>query len=301
VLTDDADVPPLADIAAWWERHREATRGLAVSIDRAIAGGFVADRVGYAFASGYQAALGALLPALPAEHTAALCATEKGGAHPRAIETTLRDAGDGTVVLSGRKRWTTLASRVDELLVVATAGEDDAGRKQLRVVRVPARAAGVAITPMPAPPFALEIEHGEVVLDEVVVPRENVLEGDGYERYLKPFRTIEDGHVFAAGLAYVLRVARRHGWPRAFAEQLCGALVAVRSLALMDPRAPEVHVALAGVLQGARRLLEEGEAHWAGVDEASRARWARDKALFTVAEGARAQRAERAWELLAGR
>jgi hypothetical protein len=300
VLAGPTEVPPLTDLAAWWARHRHAARGFKSPIEQAIAGGFAADRMGYAFASGYVSALRALVPSAPAEQIAVLCATERGGAHPRAIETSLHSSGDGRLLLSGRKRWTTLASQAEVLLVVAVANITESGRKRLRLVRVGAHAPGVTVTPMPAPPFAPEIEHAEVSLDEVAVAPADVLPGDGYDDYLKPFRTLEDCHVHAAALAYVLRVARQYEWPRGFAEQLAGLLVAVRALAGQDPRSPEVHVALSGVLQSSRRLLDSGSGYWERVEPEVRARWERDLALFAVAEGARAQRAERAWERLAG-
>jgi hypothetical protein len=83
------------------------------------------------------------------------------------------------------------------------------------------------------------------------------------------------------------------------AERLVTSVVAARTLATLDPAAAEVHVALAGLLAEDARLLDDlGEA-WARVDAAERARWERDRALFgSVAEPARAQRRQRAWETL---
>ena len=39
--------------------------------------------------------------------------------------------------------------------------------------------------------FVPEISHAEVELDRVKVSDADVLPGDGYDDYLKPFRTIE--------------------------------------------------------------------------------------------------------------
>ena len=44
-------------VADWWPRHRTIALEHSDPIHQAIGGGFVADRVGWAFASGYQAAL----------------------------------------------------------------------------------------------------------------------------------------------------------------------------------------------------------------------------------------------------
>ena len=46
---------------------------------------------------------------------------------------------------------------------------------------------------------AARLVHGEA----------DLLPGDGYDIYLKPFRTIEDIHVHAALIGYLVGVARR--------------------------------------------------------------------------------------------
>jgi hypothetical protein len=56
-----------------------------------------------------------------------------------------------------------------------------------------------------------------------------------------------------------------------------------------------VHLALAGALRGARRLVADSEPHWTLAAEPARARWERDKVLLTVADNARGKRAEAAW------
>ena len=44
---------PFSDLRAWWRAFQEVRRQWSLSVDQAIAGGFQADRVGYAFAAGY--------------------------------------------------------------------------------------------------------------------------------------------------------------------------------------------------------------------------------------------------------
>src|SRR5262245_25603109 len=99
-----------------------------------------------------------------------------------------------------------MASAAQSLLVVASTGNVD-GKNRLRVVRVPANAAGVRIEPAVAP-FVPEIAHARVTLDGVRVSAGDLLPGDGYDDYLKPFRTIEDLHVHGALLGYLIGVAR---------------------------------------------------------------------------------------------
>src|SRR4051812_36097845 len=72
-------------LRAFWEAHLGRSVGLA-PLDAAVVGGVNADRLGWAFLAGYQAALRVLDPELPAEALAAFCATEARGVHPRDIE-----------------------------------------------------------------------------------------------------------------------------------------------------------------------------------------------------------------------
>lgn len=277
--------------SSWWRAHRERTRGLARPIDRAIVGATEVDRVAWAFAGGYRAALSRLVPTLPDDTLASLAATEARGGHPRAIETTLAD--DGT--LSGHKRWVTLGPDGGVVLVVARRPLPDAsGRPRLVVVRVPSDAAGLRITATSAP-FVPELPHGEITLERVAIRPEDVLPGDGYADYLKPFRTIEDLHVQGAICGLVLGLAHRAQAPRAPRERLLGAIAAIRELAACDPRAGSVHLALGGVLSVVEEAVQAIEPSFAALDPATRDAWARDRAIFGVAGKARAARLEAAW------
>lgn len=289
--------PETPSPAEWWEHHRALVDRFPHPADLALAGGFLADRPAWAFASGYQAALRALVPALPADARAALCATEEGGAHPDAITTRLEPAQAGLqagLTVTGRKEYVTLGTEAERLLVVASEGRGPDGRSRLRLVQVGARAPGVRVTQAPPPPFVPELPHARLTLEDVRVEASDVLPGDGYARYLKPFRTVEDCHVHAALLAWVLQVARRSRWPDAACESLGAQAVTFRALAEADPTSPAVHVALGGALALASRTLSELEPLWAGADAPARERWARDRPLLQVAGKARAQRLEAA-------
>jgi acyl-CoA dehydrogenase len=270
---------------------------MPASIDRAIEGGLAAHTVGGAFLAGYHNALRALVPELPLDRAVCLCATEEGGVHPRAIQTRLEPEGSG-FVLHGQKKWVTGGPLADLFLVVASTGTDASGRNVLRLVRVQAGQPGVTLHPMPETPFTPEIPHAQVTFDRVAVAADALLPGDGYDRYLKPFRTVEDVHVHAAVLAYVLSLARRFSWPHEPQEQLLALLAASRSIALSDPSARETHLALAGVLALARRFLVESKDHFKLLDDQTRATWERDSALLMVAERARTARTESAWKSL---
>jgi alkylation response protein AidB-like acyl-CoA dehydrogenase len=296
ILTSAVRQEPVVELLSWWPRMQAASAGLRTPIERAVAAGFAADRLGYAFAAGYQEALHQLVPTL-GPLRAALCATEVGGVHPRAIATQLT-AGAAGMRLSGQKSWVTLGTHAEALLVVASEGADSHGRNRLCVCQVPRTRQGVTLGAQPPTPFAPEIPHATLHLHEVPVEPHERLAGDGYERYLKPFRTIEDLHVHAALLGYLLGVARRAGWPAACQEELAALIITARALAAMPPEDPTLHVALAGLLSSCERLVRAVEPLWQEAEPAERTRWERDCPLLAVAGKARAQRLAAAWERL---
>jgi acyl-CoA dehydrogenase len=295
ILTRSPDVEPIASRSTWWARHRAIAHDAEKPMDLAILAGFAADRLGYAFGSGYQAALRALVPDLPDDRVVSLCVTERGGGHPRAIETRLERA-DGGHRLTGHKRWATLGGDAGVLLVVASEGEDEHGKKRLRVARIDSAADGVTQRSMPDPPFTPEIAHDEIDLDGVFVRDEQLLPGDGFSRYVRPFRTVEDLHVQAAAMAYALREARAHDLPRAIVERLAASLVTASALGAEDPSAPSTHIALAGVIELGRAVLDDFDEAWASREGSpALARWQRDRPLLSVAQKAREQRTAKAW------
>lgn len=296
--------PPVAsivgeDAGAFFGRHQAATARFSSTIERAVAGGFAADRLGWSFSSGYCEALRHLLPSLiDTGGPAALCATEEGGAHPRAIKTALSPDPNGGFVLSGRKQFVTFGSLARRLLVVATEGEDGEGRSRLVVVCVPAEREGVRMQPVPALRFVPEIPHAGVHFDGVRIAPAERLPGDGYERYLKPFRTLEDCHVMAALLGWLVAVARRAGSPRGLVQELLLLVLGGCGLMALPPLDDATHIALGAWLERIERVLTENEPLWATVDAETRARWERDRPLLRVAGKVRAQRLAAAWQRL---
>jgi alkylation response protein AidB-like acyl-CoA dehydrogenase len=299
-LRRPTQVPLRASVAEWWPRWRQGAALAATPAEQALLGGFDADRVGWAFASGYQAALRALLPDLPADAVAAFCVTEESGNRPRDIHTCITAQADGSVSISGAKRWTTLGPDSSLLLIVgALPPAADATRAMLKVARVPVGTPGLQLLPMPETRFVPEVPHARVHLDAVRVDAGALLPDDGYERYVKPFRTLEDAHVTLAVLAYLLREARQRSWPAGFAERLCATMVVLSDVAGAAADAPVTHVVLAGALAQAHALYGEADTLWAAAgDDPAAQRWRRDAALFGVAGSARNQRAARAWERL---
>lgn len=296
---------PYADLAAWTDVL--LTCPFSGQVERALWAGFHADRIAYAFVGGYAAALARLVDRAGGESGStpgrafpvrlSLCATEIGGAHPRRIATRLDKQG-GALVLNGEKTFATLATEAEELLVVASRGLEADGRNRLRLVRVKPKAKGVEIIAKDTLPFAPELPHAVVRFVDVVVENENVLPGDGYDDYLKPFRTIEDTHVLAATVGYLLGAARAYGFDRGIVAELVSLSLSLIDVGARDPAAPLTHIILAGIFGAARRLAASLGPSWDRATEEERARWHRDQLILTVADGARAQRTATAWRAL---
>jgi acyl-CoA dehydrogenase len=292
LLTAAPTPDPCGDVASWWQQHQALVGRFSHPAELAAAGGFAADRLGWAFASGYHAALCSLLPEHPRDEKTALCATEAKGGHPRHIHCRLQRVGDG-FILNGRKSFVTLGTDADRFLIVASEGVTDDGRNRLRVVRIDRRP-GLTVVAAPILPFVPEIPHAALELSDVAVSIDEVLPGDGYLRVLKPFRTIEDLHVHAGLLGWLVQVGRRSGWPPETIEEALLILAAILPLAEGDPSSPGVHRALGGVLAASKRLVSGLEPLWSTVDVETRERWARDQPLLGIASTVRAARLERA-------
>lgn len=296
LLTTDP-TPAAPDLTRWWPAVAPLRDAFPHPLDRALALGLTAPSVGGAFLAGYRAALHALLPSLGVHTRAALCATEEVGAHPRAIATRLTATPEG-VTVDGAKRFVTGAREADALLVLATRGAAADGRSLLSLVRVPAEHPGVSLTPMPPTSFVPDVTHASVTLDAVALDAGAVLPGDGWNRYVKPFRTVEDLHVQAAVAAWVIGALRRHDGPRPCVERLVAHVASLRALADMAPDDPTCHVALAGAFANLAPIFDAVEATWPQMPAALRAEWSRDRRLLQVARDVRARRLEVAWSAL---
>lgn len=311
LLATDPTTTAIETVEAWWTVHVGLAARWRAPAELALAAGFASDRPAWAFASGYATALAALVPTLDPNARVALAVTEAGGNTPRAIATTVRRDG-GDLVLDGAKGFITLGTHVDEMLVLARIADGTRGgthdlttdeaaldRPRLALVRVPSDAEGVSLEALPPPPFVPEVPHARATFRAVRLPGGAArLEGDGWSDYVKPFRTVEDLHVHAALLGFVVAVARRSGWPTAAVTRLAALVSTARALCQADRDAPATHVALAGLLDATRELAAD-DSLWRSTDERTRATWTRDRALLMVAEKARRARLERALSRLA--
>lgn len=305
-LLRDAAAPrargPWTDVRAFVEAVASAAPpdGEASTVARAIRGGARADRLGFAFVAGYFAALDGLDPE-GAGRTACVAATEVAGVHPRAIETTLARTAGGLVV-RGQKTFVTLADRADDLLIVARREEDDArGRKQLVAIRIPSARDGIRIENRPPTAFAPEVPHARVLLEDVEVAEDEVLPGDGWDDWLRPFRTVEDVHVLGATAGYLVALAAAHDRVDAIGAELAAVIAITLGIEREGWARSGGHLALEGALRLGRAAHERLVAALPEAAAEERRRLERDAPLLLVAEAARQKRLAGATGRITGR
>ncbi len=283
-LLETPEPLPARPLADWYAQLVERLGGRPASFELALLGGRLAPSPGLAFFVGYQAALRALWPAAP-RTPGALCVTENRSVRPAELQTRL----DGEA-LHGRKDFVTAVEAAAWMLVAARAeGPGEAPRLALCVVR--AGSAGVRLEPLPALPLMPEVGHGRLHLDGVGC---EVLEGDGWDDYVKPFRTLEDLHVLTAVTAWQLGIATLHGWPQALRLRLLALLVGCSEVARQPARAAASHVLLGGLFAQQAALRDEVNAAFASGSAELAAVWQRDQRLLEVARGAREKRLDKA-------
>ncbi|MDG9924273.1 MULTISPECIES: acyl-CoA dehydrogenase [unclassified Pseudomonas] len=249
----------------------------------AVLGGRLAATPGLAFLAGYQGALRALWPAAPLS-LGALCVTENRSTRPADLQTRLSG-----LHLSGRKDFVTAADAADWLLVAARVEEEGAPRLAVGVVR--SGAPGARIEPLPALPLMPDIGHARLHLDNSLC---ELLPGDGWDSYVKPFRSIEDLHVLAALSAWLYGVGRDSQWPQDLLLRLLALLSGCAEVARHNPSDPVTHLLLAGLFAQFKALRPELDAAIAAGPQQWAALWARDCNLLEVARTAREKRLEKA-------
>ncbi|MFP6847379.1 MAG: acyl-CoA dehydrogenase [Pseudomonas sp.] len=278
---------PVAGLEAWYASLLERI-GNPNPLQLALLGGRLAATPGLAFLAGYQGALRALWPAAPWT-LGALCVTENRSTRPADMSTRI-----SALSLDGRKDFVTAAEAADWLLVAAREeAPDQPVHLALGVVRN--GAPGVRIEALPALPLMPDISHGRLHLQGAHCER---LPGDGWDDYVKPFRTLEDTYVLAALGAWLFAVGEESTWPQALQLRLLGLLAGCAEMARQCPNSVASHLLLAGLFAQFDSLRGEldsafaaGDKHWAQL-------WQRDKGLLSIAASARSQRLQKAQAVL---
>ncbi len=286
-------------LAQWLPVWREAsgTHGSFGAYVAAIAAAVRADRMAWVFFSGYQGALHAGFgggPVKAERRIASFCANESG--HKLTEITTSLHKSAGAWRLQGRKSW--LFAGVDDLdlFVLARAPEGPAsGPGSLAIVRVPGNTAGVELSAPRPQNVVPELPHREAGFVDVRVDSGQLLTGDGYRDYARPFRLREDVFVTGCTLAYLLAQGHRAGWPTPWRQRCIAVLMTLGECASLSASDTRTELVTAGSLSLAGEVIEQADQLWAASESAAAARWRRDKPILSGGKEARRQRALAAW------
>ncbi len=262
----------------------------------AVDAGISAGQLAFCFAGGYQAALRALVPSLPPDAFGALLVTEGKLQRPEQIATTVMPQTDGHYRLDGSKSWVAGGSQATHLLVYARADTDGPAGIQSVLLVLPSNTKGVTLETRPATGFLDAVPHARATFSGVDVRVDQLLPGDGWREYVRPFRTREDIHVSVAIAAYLALHALRHDWPLPLRASLFAVLDRLAQCAQGNPTDPVVHVLLAGAEQelsaAGVQITELLKA--AAIDDAFAEDWRRNGMLLALAAPVRAKRLEKA-------
>ena len=258
--------------------------GNVTPFELAVAGGRRMATPGLAFLVGYQAALRMLWPSAPPS-LGALCATEQRSLRPADMQTRLSD-----LRLSGRKDFVTAGDAADWLLIAARS-EEPGEKPRLSLAVVYPGEPGVRVEKLPALPLMPDISHGRLHLDGALC---ELLAGDGWDAYVKPFRSLEDVYVLSAMTAWLYGVGQDSGWSQPLLLRLLALLAGCAEASRQPPNNPAGHVLLGGLFAQFDALkneidqaLAEGNPEWAQM-------WQRDQSVMQLAAAARAKRLAKA-------
>lgn len=278
---------PSTELNSWYTNLLANADGLD-PIGLAMLGGRLASTPGLAFLAGYQAALRALWPAAPLS-LGAFCVTERRSVRPADLSTRLNDGH-----LQGCKDFVTAGTAADWYLVAARS-EPAGEAPRLKLCMMHKTAPGVRLEELPPLPMLADIPHARLYLADAAA---DVLPGDGWDDYVKPFRSIEDLHVLMALTAWLYGVGLDCGWPRHLQLRLAGLLATGAELARHDAKDPVTHVLLAGLFAQSDGLEAELDAALASTPQPWAGLWRRDRSLLKLAAAARGKRLDKALGML---
>ncbi|WP_442112375.1 acyl-CoA dehydrogenase [Pseudomonas sp. NUPR-001] len=283
-LNDPQRSPLSADLGETYSSLL-ARLGSVSPFELAVLGGRAMPTPGLAFLIGYQAALRMLWPSAPAS-LGALCASERRSVRVADMQVRLDD-----LRLSGSKDFVTAGLDADWLLVAARS-EAVGEAPQLSLAVVYPGEPGVRLEPLPALPLMPEVGHARLHLDQALCER---LAGDGWDAYVKPFRSLEDLYVLSALCAWLYGVGQDNGWPQSLQLRLIGLLGGCAEGSRQCADSSACHVLLGGLFAQFAALKDElnqalsnSPGEWAPL-------WQRDQGLLEIASAARAKRLAKAW------
>lgn len=278
--------PLLQNLDETWAALLERL-GPVSPFELAVLGGKAMPTPGLAFLAGYQAALRVLWPSAPGS-LGALCASEKRSVRPADMHMRLDLEA---LRLNGSKDFVTGGHEADWLLVAARS-ETPGEAPQISLAVVYPGEPGVRLDPLPSLPLMPEVGHARLHLEQALCER---LAGDGWDAYVKPFRSLEDLYVLSALAAWLYGTGRSHGWSQGLMLRLLALLAGCAEGSRQSADSPACHLLLGGLFaqfgemrDEINKALADSEGEWANL-------WMRDQGILEIASAARAKRLAKAW------
>ncbi|MFG0631825.1 acyl-CoA dehydrogenase [Pseudomonas sp. xss_2] len=283
-LNDPLRQPLAASLGQTYAAQLERL-GTVAPFELAVLGGRAMATPGLAFLIGYQAALRVLWPSAPAA-LGALCATERRSVRPADMHSRLEG-----LRVTGRKDFVTAGLEAEWLLVAArceAAGES----AQLKLAVVYPGEPGVTLEALPTLPLMPEVGHARLTLQHAAC---ELLAGDGWDAYVKPFRSLEDLYVLAALVAWLYGVGQESAWPQALQLRLLGLLGGCAEGSRQCADSVGCHLLLGGLFAQFHALRGELDQALAAGPEQWAQLWQRDQGVLALATAARDKRLAKAW------
>ena len=290
-------------ISEWHQNFLKITEQIPSTLEQAALGGRFSTNMSFAFSAGYQSAIQCLFK--PDTRTlASLCITEKEGNHPRNIKSILAERKQSWQ-LNGSKSFITGANDAAQLYIAVTEPpvfeahtKEHAieTRPNIKMLSVPANLSGIKVEPMPPLPFVPDISHGTATFEHVNIQAAQILAGDGYTQYVKPFRTHEDIHVLAAILGFRIGEALNSNWSQKSIEAHLMLLSSLLSLNTDNFNNPTTHLVFSGCRTQFNALVQQTDEEFKQNNPEGFRDWKIDKALLDIASKAHKVRTQRAWE-----
>ena len=283
------------DMAAFLKRHGPPPEGEEGEdpFRRIMRVATRSERRGTAAIAGHQAAIRRLFPATPPDAICAFCISEDRGPHPKYIATSLVDGSTG-LRLNGTKRWGSVAPDADLLYVAASIGRDG-DRNDLRMIALPADRTGVTFDLDPYVGYGPEIRIADIAFDDVQVQPSEVMQGDAYLSYIKPFRLIEDVYNTVGTQIGMFRLGTEHGWEDEQLETLVALISQAAAVSSTDMASPEAILLLTAYLRSSGEFWANIWQSWPNAPAGVVAKWSPERSLLGVAERARETRRQTAW------
>ncbi|GAA6136212.1 hypothetical protein NBRC116188_30020 [Oceaniserpentilla sp. 4NH20-0058] len=251
----------------------------------AVALGLRCSNMSQAFSLAYRCALQSLLPQLATNKWAAMCVTEPSGNHPKNIESQLTG-----FAVNGHKSFVTMATLAEQLLVIVKQ-EEKSDRPQLKAVLIDSAQAGVELVQFPPLGMLKDIPHGKVTFKNADA---DILAGDGYSEYSKPFRTLEDIYAVLVASSFILSMAKRFEINYIVVQKALGIITQLVSLPLVP--SSWMHLQVEESLKSFNDLTELFERHFEPLPDSIKNEWLADKKIFSIAQSARESRLKKAIE-----